>query len=367
MGHTERFSLLTKHKILTQTFIEKKQTLEEKLNHFVQTKSSLNGSTRELIRKELVELLEIMMADLRIAFPEGGYIKNYGEFGTADLGTQITTFSTPPKPIVDEFLRRFEQALTEIYEMGLTFDSPEFQERLLINIWELGATFLNRLLIDDSKLLVQSRVKIAKTALGAPLEMRVDFIDGEPVHSRARFSTEYLPQETQGASDVIKNFFARAPEKFRYLTGGADVALLEDGSWTIIEFNFGSSSGTLNPYYFPIDANLFYTKLQGFETPFLRDLDRVFHGGLEEQINYLEQLKNVRPLFWKPKITDISVTEVGKYFRDLYLEKYNQNPTSENAEKTLASIREMLSPWKDQEDVRNIIKSAEYYLHKRVP
>lgn len=191
MAHTENFGILKEHGSLSQSYQTARVHLKNELDEIVAKRAHLSTTQRELVRNRLLQLVTEIFANLRKDFPEGGYIKNYGDFATADLGTQITTFSTPPKPIVDEFLRRFEQSLTEIYANDLKFDSIDFQSRMLSNKWELGGIFLNKLLIKDDEFLIQSRVKIAKTELGVPLELRVDFVDGEPVHSRARFTNEY--------------------------------------------------------------------------------------------------------------------------------------------------------------------------------
>lgn len=365
MAHTENFAILKQHGSLSKTYIENRLTLKEALNKIVAQKNSLTSEQRESLREQLLGLVNELFSNLRKDFPEGGYIKNYGDFATADLGTQITTFSTPTKPIVDEFLRRFEQSLHEIYTQGLSFDTIDFQSRMLSNKWELGGIFLNKLLLKDDEFLIQSRVKIARTELGAPLELRVDFVDGEPVHTRARFSNEYLPIEINGAASVIRNFFERAPEEYRYLSGGADVALLEDGTWSIIEFNFGNMSGSLDPRHFPVDANLFYSKLANKQTPFIHELETIFNAGPKAQLSYLMKLHHVRPIFRKTDLSEISVAEVGKYFRDRYLQQYDLNPSASKATEVLGEIHQILQPWEEQEDVSNLIKGAEYYLKKQ--
>jgi hypothetical protein len=234
---------------------------------------------------------------------------------------------------------------------------------MLSNIWELGTAFYDKLLLSPNEILAQSRVQISKTAMGFPLEFRVDFIDGEPLSTRARFTNEYLPKENFEASETLRRFFEKAPMELRYMSGGADVAKLADGRWVIIEFNFGATSGTMSPEYFPIDANLLYSRILGHPTFYIQKLNSLHSKGLRAEVDYLRTLKHVRPLFWKYEgLRDVSVAEAGKYFRDLYLEEWSQNPTSDRAADTLQQIHQLFDFWKDQENVKDLIRGAENFV-----
>lgn len=368
MAYTESYNTLKRHQILSQQFLSAKESLLMELNTLIKRNKVSTAAERSELENRLTAILETFFIDLRKRFPEGAYIKNYGDFGTADLGTQITTFTTPPRAIAAEFLRRFERAI-KIAGRNTVFTSDYFQRLMSENIWELGTAFYNRLLVRPQKILVQSRVNIAKTEMGFPMEFRVDFIDGEPIFSRARFGTEYMPDETKQAGEILKQFFLKAPEPLKYTAGGADVALLADGNWVIIEFNFGSASGTMNPHYFPVESNLAISFLQGKKTPFITNLDTVFIGGLGAQIAELKKLNHIRPLFWKGNgLADLSVAEVGRYFRDRHLENWALNPSKESGEQVLATIRSLFddSKWRDQEDIQNLIVSSENFVARKL-
>lgn len=366
MPHTESFKTLKNNKVLSEGLIKMLSDLRQNLDNMTRTKNSLSDNDRSILQAQLNRTIETLFHDLRRWFPEGAFLKNFGEFGTADLGNQITTFASSSNALTSDFLRRFESSL-QVNKKNFPFISREYQKLMKSNRWEISTAFVNQLLINSEELLVQSRVKIAKTEMGFPIEVRVDFIDGESVHSRVRFGSEYLPDETKEAAEVLNQFFKKAPEPLRYMSGGADIAKLMDGSWVIIEFNFGSASGTLSPRYFPIDSNLLISNLQGHATPLIQYLENNFKNGLEAQLNSLNSLKNVRPLFWKANgLSDLSVSEEGKYYRDRYLQEWEKNPTRENAEIVMNEIRSLLADWNQQEDIQNLILGAEYYLNRKL-
>lgn len=368
MAHTENFASLTKDGVFTPAFGEKLAEMRRRIDTTIAGQRALTAAEGTALTEGLTELLDVMFKDLRGWFPEGAYLKGFGDFGTADLGTQITTFSTPAKALATEFVRRLNTALSEKFR-GTTLAAADVQKLMLKNQWEIAGAFVNKLLVNEKGMLAQSRVKIAKTAMGMPLEFRVDFLDGEPVSSRCRFTTEYLAEESRQAAAVLTQFFEKAPEEMRYLSGGADIARLEDGSWVIVEFNFGNTSGTLSPRYFPIESNLLISSIKGTPTPLIAELENVFSTGAGAQTAYLKKLKHVRPLFWKAYgLEDLSVAEAGKYFRDRELDAWTAAgaPNPIIAQDTLGRIRAVLEEWNTQEDVARLIRGAEMYVNTRL-
>lgn len=364
MAHTESFEALKVHGVLSSAWDAEKVKIGKLISHVARSRNSLNDGQRQVLMRRLTQVVEQMMFELRHWFPEGAFLKNFGEYATADYGAQITTFATPPRMISAEFLRRFEQALSQVGGRGLDYGSEAFHRAMMANDLETGTLFINRLLTGDGSLLAQSRVKIAKTEMGAPIEVRVDFLEGEAVFGKGRFSDEFLPDEIAQAQSVINKFFAQAPEPIRYLSGGADVAKLEDGSWVIIEFNFGGGSGTLSPNFFPVDNHHFISNLLGHPTGFLKRLNDVYRQGPGAQLRYLQSLRHVRPLVWKASFDEISVTEVVRYWRDLALQDWSRSPSAQNAETILSSLHTITAPWANQENIRNLLAGAEHYFRR---
>ncbi len=194
---------------------------------------------------------------------------------------------------------------------------------------------------------------------------RVDFIDGESVFGKPRFTDEYLPDEVSEARALIDEFFRRSPEPFQYLSGGADVARLEDGTWRIIEFNTGGNSGTMQPGVWPIDSNLYTSQLLGEPTPLIRDLERKFAADLETQRAHLKSMKQEKELWDKNSLADLSLAELARWYRDRYLDEWRKAPTAENARLTLQRLeqlfREQGSP--GNSDLPRLLEGARNHLN----
>src|SRR5690606_22656371 len=124
------------------------------------------------------------------------------------------------------------------------------------------AQFIYRFLTDPEPIIFQERLQIARTPLNETYEFRVDFLDCEPMNSFPRYTQEYL-NDGAIAEMVLREFCKRAPQEFQYMSGGADVAKLSDGTWKIIEFNFGANSGGMDPYLYTIPYHNMISRLTG--------------------------------------------------------------------------------------------------------
>ncbi len=128
----------------------------------------------------------------------------------------------------------------------------------------------------------------------------------------------------------MRDFFKTAPPEMRHLSGGADVARLADGRWVIIEFNFGASSVTMWPGYFPIESKELWVK---------RSLD------------------------------DISVTEVGRWLRNRHLDDWAASkPTQESGDAVLTKIRSLFDGVVSEgnEEVSKLIEGAELFVRRKL-
>jgi acyl-CoA reductase-like NAD-dependent aldehyde dehydrogenase len=258
-------------------------------------------------------------------FPEGAFLKGYGEFTTGDLGNQITSFSQNERNYARQFIEWSQSP--SLQGPGRVVGQPDWLRAAQNQTYQTGTKFIAQLLTDPAEILIQQRVVLRKTPLGYPVEVRVDFMDGEAVHSRARYTHEYLGADLQEAQLALNRFFSRAPEALRRLSGGADLAKLENGRWVVIEFNFGAHSGTIHPELFPIEANLWLSKLRGDKTPLIAQLDAAFRGGVSAMRAYLGRLSQEKDIWQKRDISQMSRTEVAKYFRDQMLSSWDQSPS----------------------------------------
>jgi acyl-CoA reductase-like NAD-dependent aldehyde dehydrogenase len=327
---------------------------------------------REMSLAERAELTSVIEKHLERffdltnrVFPQGAFIKNFSESTTGDLGNQITSFSQNAHNYALQFVERFSKMSGAMKE---SLGSDESRALMTSGFYETGSKMVTKLLTNPNELLIQERVKIAKTDLGFPVEIRVDFVDGEPVHSRGRYTHEYLGPEMKEAEEVLRRFFARAPEPVQLLAGGADLARLEDGRWIFIEFNFGANSGTLQPNLFPIESNLFLSKLKGRNTPLITQLEAAFSGGVGAQRAYLTGIKAETDKWYKASIDDMSLAEVSRYFRDRYLSEWLKNPTAASAQVTLNKIRHMLNGFggPNNRDLPLLILGAENFINKNL-
>jgi hypothetical protein len=294
------------------------------------------GERAELLT-QVEQLLQKTFNGINREFPHGAFVKNFNEFTTGDLGNQITTYSQNER----NYARQFITWATSDSASGRP-GSSRWLRSAQGQTYETGTKMIAKFLVKPEDLLIQQRVVLAKTPMGMPVEIRVDFIDGEAVHARPRYTHEYLGREIREAQEVLNQFFARAPESLRRMAGGADLAKLEDGRWMFMEFNFGSNSGTLAPELFPIEANLWLSRLRGEPTLLVRELELARGAGVDGMRAYLSRLRQHRDIWQKRDISEMSRTEVAKYFRDRALDQWMARPTRESGEAALTEFRRVI-------------------------
>lgn len=363
MPRTETLGHLRNLNLVSDEFELKRRRLFENINAFLMRKLELSESERKALRDQARQFVAHVFKETRTQFPEGAYFKNFGEFATGDLGNQVTTFSASYKHIADEFLRRIE-AVQFAAKSPISLTDARIGEFINKSNFEMGTAFVHRLLTNPDKILVQERVLIAKTELGFPKEVRVDFIDGEVVVARPRFSPEYQPELLEKASQVVAEFFAKAPDEFRYLPGGADVAELADGSMVIIEFNYGTASGTLEPGFYPVEAHQFISILQNHDTDFLKWLEHAYQAGLPGQRKLLTSLAYERSVWMRQGPEDLSVEDVGRYFRDRLLDDWTKNGAHAAEAYAVERHLEDLFEGFTSDPIARLKESARHYIRR---
>jgi hypothetical protein len=372
IARSESYADVVEEGALSEELLTLRSTMEAQVNDMVLAGRTPTPDELAELRAGLSSLVNRFLSEVQHRYTMGAFIKNFGESTTGDLGNQITSFHYNVDNIVDQYLSHlknlthrfpgYAQAAASAKTSVLSV--PSFREDMGSNYYATGTKFLDQLLADPSQLLAQERIKIAKTDLGFNREIRVDFVDGEPVSAHSRFSHEFSREDEEEAKAVIQKIFERAPEEFHYLSGGADVARLEDGSWKVIELNPGSYSGSIAVHTFPIETNRFVSELQGFPSPLIAELEEVARGSPDTRRAYLKALTTEEELWNKRSLKELSIAEVARYLRDRALDGWREDPTPEHAAQVLADLRAAFdgvgSP--NGRDLSLLIRGAENYL-----
>jgi hypothetical protein len=185
-----------------------------------------------------------------------------------------------------------------------------------------GLQLLAELLGNPSGVIVQETLDLAAKN-GKALEFRVNFKGGVAISAHTRFQYAYYPEKSRAALELVNRFLAKTGDSRSDLEGGADVVLLENGSMKVVEFNFGDRSGYTLPAVSPIAANLYFSKLQGKPTVLINELDRIFFGPIQDQIQFLNELLPAEK-YWVESVSEIYVAEVIAYFRDRAMVEYRK-------------------------------------------
>lgn len=321
-------------KALTLLQLELSQTLQSRSDHL--------ADYQNRVQQKAYILIHTLMNYYRQAYPEGVYFKNYGEYGSGDLGNTATTFASSPKQIASEFALWASEARFKYPKKNFT--SEEVQKLFRMAPYSNYVRFVNQLLVGSDKMLIQKKLNMAQTAMGSPMEFRVDFIYGQAVNARMRFGLEYYPEIQEAAMKALNEFMKKAPSQIKGLSGGADVALTKDGRFVIFEFNFGGASGTLSPEYYPFEANRIFSKLQNKKTWLLQELDRVHKLTIAEKRAFILSFKNEKPIWWKTGVQEISQIEWAKELRDLILNDWRaKGSLKATAPETYEHIKALLT------------------------
>ena len=126
----------------------------------------------------------------------------------------------------------------------------------------------------------------------------------------------------------------------------------------------GNDSAFISGRYETIPANIFMSKISGKRTPLIKYLEALFHMDLEEQRAELRTFSRVYKEK-KRKLKDLSVTEVGLWLRNRYMDEWRKNPTLESSKKVIAELRYVLDYRKNtyaQRDLDKIFIAAQNYI-----
>lgn len=225
-------------------------------------------------RDTLVQYLDLVMNLVNVHFPMGAVIKHAREFQTGDTGGIIKSNKNNSADIVDQFITSFYKIRKSKLKTGEEkLSSKDFDEDTE------SAEFNKRYTLVQSLIYGQFEELMAQQLLKIKREIRLDVARGNVINVVDRFDEIWGPPELfSAAKEFVNKFFEKVPLPYKLMAGGVDIALLEDGSFVIIDFNFGATSGFLDGPKAPVTANMYVANLIDKKTPLLEELSLI--GGL---------------------------------------------------------------------------------------
>jgi hypothetical protein len=263
-------------------------------------------------------------------YPPGAYIKWRYDYATRESGGIVTTFDSDPGEMARVYVKDLV-ALRERHGSRMPIANPSIDKELS----ESKSIIANSVIARPQDILVQQKLPLRETKLGRMMEFRVDVFDGHVVNTTVRSGFEYYPDEAAAAREKVRSFMEKNEGRYRYFTGGFDVALLDDGaakpspkSARIIETNPGSRSLNIDPTGSPVDANKALANFLGRPTPVLSEFEFAYEQGTEAQISLLKDFpgspKNINIFSAMPAYEGLI------WLRDRTMEDWRRKPTRES-------------------------------------
>lgn len=334
-GDLAIYSTLDGHKVNEYKFVKSidPQIMPESVtaNEIINLSNSSNTQTEiekslqnggKHIDRILHSFLDSIVNAALKRFPQGAIFKLDSEQQTGDANQLLTTSQ------IKKNLSNFNEIeildYIKKYNLKNKFD--------LLNLFTENSN-TNRnlklvafLLKNPYDILVQKFVTIEQFAK-RNVEIRVDFLNGTAVMSSTRYGFAYLPEVNKNAKDFINEFLFKVYQKYpeyQNLSGAADVVLLTDGTFKVMEWNFGNKSGFILPRFQPIEANWIITNLKGSYTHLIRSLNQIYDLPIEKQIKHLSQYSRKKILSINEE-HDIYVAEVIAFLRDIAVDEAISN------------------------------------------
>jgi hypothetical protein len=310
---------ITADKVLASSseLLEKRQTALDRVNDFLSNRSP-NLSEIRLLNNSLRSFFKLFMDQRPEAF-RNFFIKHRNDFATTEAGQQWTNLNFHPSSNARFFYYALKNAKTQASLRGKPLQSEQLGEYF---VYQNRMVILRNLLLGGDEVFFQQTLPVRRSRRGNNVEFRVGIFQGRVVASHFRFNMECYPEEAEGAARFVKGIFARLPVKYRTLSAGLDVAQLKDGSFRIIEANFGTNSSFSLPDTIPVYANTALSNFLGRPTPLIRHLNAVFDRGMKAQANALRIARAEQPR--DEEEVALRPDDVFEYFRDRYLENWRK-------------------------------------------
>jgi hypothetical protein len=94
----------------------------------------------------------------------------------------------------------------------------------------------------------------------------------------------------------------------------------------------------------------------------LKKLNEIFAAGIDHQRAYLSTLKYERSLEWRNGMKDLSVEDIGKYFRDRYLEEWTQAGAPGEEGKEVMKRIELMFEGYSSDPIQRLKEGADQYI-----
>jgi len=248
-----------------------------------------------------IENLKILL-DSR--FPEGWVMK-----GAWDLGSELTiiTDSVDIGTEAGKADLTFERKLRAIQKKFAGLD-PETLDAELKELPGYLGWKIKKLLLNPSLVMIQSRLKIKK-------EFRVEVQGGQilgngsTVERYAYLNDKNLEPssgEVRMAEEFVRSVLRKLPSPLQAMPFGFDVALLDDGSWAVIETNAGGNSSFL-------DENAASSRAL---VEYLKSYPEKFKNGEVRTLSPEEQMQWIKNKFKKLGINPKLEYPGMKFYRD---------------------------------------------------
>lgn len=338
--------------------VEFRRSIHENMTQIVIGKT--NEFTNKTI-KEIASYIKSIFTALRIRFPDGAFIKPVESSCSGDFGGIVTTMSSKEEELANLFAIGMPSILRDLARNSQNIE-PSMMRTTLLSKSNPIFLIVHDLLFEPREVIGQKALELAKTERGHSFEVRVDFIQGKAVRSVMRYYlADYYPRETKAAADFLDRFFKKANYQNRMLSGGADIALGQDGNWHIIEFNFGAESFGLN---FGTNWNCYVSSFLGRNTDLITTYEAMFAAPLNEQQKFLIGLE--KSVLNHPDVDDLS--EVYLWFRDRYCELFAAHPTYRQRGLILEKLTKLfgIAPLDQQDYVANLIELAKLYMDREL-
>jgi len=189
---------------------------------------------------------------------------------------------------------------------------------------------------EPQSVIVQHMVKIKR-------EVRVHIMNSHIIDGASflRFYqlNEYLqPEELQKIQETLEKYLlapARA-KGFNHICASPDVAILEDGTIKILDFNDGNYSGYLQPTEDLFTTNLLAEKISGNRTKFLKEFDEFAALPLgQKKIDALRHLTQKYEMFLTGDVGQAFWDRIGKQL----MTELAKDPSPERYDKILWLMR----------------------------
>ncbi len=229
--------------------------------------------------------LDTLLEKLNIEFPNGWVMKGAWDLATENLF--ISDKLNIPE-LLDAYRNGFETFRAKVEKKYKGADPEEILTALKEHEGYRGWKIV-QLLANPETVFFQERVRIVKEfrveVQGGKVLSKGSTIDRYAYKKNPEDKSDITPEQISGAEAFAQNLIDELPDAMRFLPYGFDVALIENGTWKLIETNPGGNSSFLEENTASIEALDEYLG----RYPDLVDRGKIKLLTPEEQISWLKK------------------------------------------------------------------------------